>query len=298
MYELIQLTEHDYYIDCPAKIGLIRVSDDEVVLIDSGSDKDAGKKVYRILDSNKWKLRAIFNTHSHADHIGGNHFLQEKTGCNIYAKGMECAYANTPLLEPIGLYGGLPFKELKHKFLMAQESHVLPLTSESLPAGINMFDLPGHCFEMVGFKTSDGTAYIADSVSSAETLEKYGIGYLWNPDVALKTLSSLQALRAERFVPSHAPVMENIQGIIELNIKAISEVKRKILEICSAPITFEMLLKQIFEVYHLQMTAQQYALIGSTLRSYLSSMYEEKSLVFCFDDNQMLWQANSHSSKD
>ena len=158
MYELIQLTEHDYYIDCPAKIGLIRVSDDEVVLIDSGSDKDAGKKVYRILDSNKWKLRAIFNTHSHADHIGGNHFLQEKTGCNIYAKGMECAYANTPLLEPIGLYGGLPFKELKHKFLMAQESQVLPLTSESLPAGINMFDLPGHCFEMVGFKTSDGTA--------------------------------------------------------------------------------------------------------------------------------------------
>ena len=298
MYELIQLTEHDYYIDCPAKIGLIRVSDDEVVLIDSGSDKDAGKKVYRILDSNKWKLRAIFNTHSHADHIGGNHFLQEKTGCNIYAKGMECAYANTPLLEPIGLYGGLPFKELKHKFLMAQESQVLPLTSESLPAGINMFDLPGHCFEMVGFKTSDGTAYIADSVSSAETLEKYGIGYLWNPDVALKTLSSLQALRAERFVPSYAPVMENIQGIIELNIKAISEVKRKILEICSAPITFEMLLKQIFEVYHLQMTAQQYALIGSTLRSYLSSMYEEKSLVFCFDDNQMLWQANSHSSKD
>lgn len=298
MYELIQLTEHDYYIDCPAKIGLIRVSDDEVVLIDSGSDKDAGKKVYRILDSNKWKLRAIFNTHSHADHIGGNHFLQEKTGCNIYAKGMECAYANIPLLEPIGLYGGLPFKELKHKFLMAQESQVLPLTSESLPAGINMFDLPGHCFEMVGFKTSDGTAYIADSVSSAETLEKYGIGYLWNPDVALKTLSSLQALRAERFVPSHAPVMENIHGIIERNIKAISEVKRKILEICSVPITFEMLLKQIFEVYHLQMTAQQYALIGSTLRSYLSSMYEEKSLVFCFDDNQMLWQANSHSSKD
>lgn len=78
MYELIQLTEHDYYIDCPAKIGLIRVSDDEVVLIDSGSDKDAGKKVYRILDSNKWKLRAIFNTHSHADHSAGNQLFARK----------------------------------------------------------------------------------------------------------------------------------------------------------------------------------------------------------------------------
>lgn len=76
MYELIQLTEHDYYIDCPAKIGLVKAADDEVFLIDSGNDKDAGKKIYRILESNKWKLKAIFNTHSHADHIGGNRFLQ------------------------------------------------------------------------------------------------------------------------------------------------------------------------------------------------------------------------------
>ena len=44
MYELIQLTEHDYYIDCPAKIGLVKTGDDEAVLIDSGSDKDAGKR--------------------------------------------------------------------------------------------------------------------------------------------------------------------------------------------------------------------------------------------------------------
>ena len=116
MYELIQLSAHDYYIDCPAKIGLIRSGERDVVLIDSGSDKDAGKKVYRILESKGWSLKAIFNTHSHADHIGGNHFLQGKTGCKIYAKGMECAYSNLPALEPAGLYGGLPFRDLKHKF--------------------------------------------------------------------------------------------------------------------------------------------------------------------------------------
>ena len=78
MYELIQLTEHDYYIDCPAKIGLVRIDEDNVVLIDSGNDKDAGKKVFRILEANGWNLKAIFNTHSHADHIGGNRFLQDK----------------------------------------------------------------------------------------------------------------------------------------------------------------------------------------------------------------------------
>ena len=80
MYELVKLNENDYYIDCPSKIGIVKVSDNEVILIDSGNDKDTAKKIYRILNENNWILKAIFNTHSHADHIGGNKFLQEK--CN------------------------------------------------------------------------------------------------------------------------------------------------------------------------------------------------------------------------
>lgn len=290
MYELIQLTDHDFYIDCPAKIGLIKISGDEVVLIDSGNDKDAAKKVYRILESNGWKLKAIFNSHSHADHIGGNHFLQEKTGCKIYAKGMECTYSNTPILEPVGLYGGLPFKDLKNKFLMAQESNVLPLTNEVLPESISVLDLPGHSFDMVGFLTMDGTAYIADSVSSSETLEKYGIGYMWNPALAKQTLEYIRTLDAKHFVPAHAPVVTDIEELARLNNNAIISVKQKISKLCSTPITFETLLKNIFDDYNLQLSAQQYLLIGSTIRSYLSNMYEENSLSFCFKDNQMLWQ--------
>ena len=87
MYELIQVSEHNYYIQCPAKIGLVKLNDTEVCLIDSGSDKDAGRKVRQILDANGWKLRAIYNTHSNADHIGGNKYLQGQTGCRIYAPG-------------------------------------------------------------------------------------------------------------------------------------------------------------------------------------------------------------------
>ena len=77
MYELIKLTDYCYYVESPAKIGIIKTGESEVCLRDSGNDKDAGKKVLKILEANGWSLRAIYNTHSNADHIGGNRFLQE-----------------------------------------------------------------------------------------------------------------------------------------------------------------------------------------------------------------------------
>ncbi len=42
LYELIQVSRRDYYIQSPANIGLIRLNDTDVGRIDSGNDMDAG----------------------------------------------------------------------------------------------------------------------------------------------------------------------------------------------------------------------------------------------------------------
>ena len=155
MYELIQISEQSYYIQSPAKIGLVKLNEEEVCLIDSGNDKDAGRKLRKILDANGWTLKAIYNTHSNADHIGGNKYLQAQTGCRVYAPGIECDFTRHPILEPAFLYGGYPCKDLRHKFLLAQESGAEELTETVLPEGVEIIKLPGHFFDMVGFRTPD-----------------------------------------------------------------------------------------------------------------------------------------------
>ena len=55
MYELVQASDNCYYIQCPAKIGIVKLNNTEVCLIDSGNDKEAGKKVRKILDANGLK---------------------------------------------------------------------------------------------------------------------------------------------------------------------------------------------------------------------------------------------------
>lgn len=292
MYELIQLAQNSFYMDCPAKVGFYKIGENEVVLIDSGSDKDAGKKVKRILDANGWMLRAIYNTHSHADHIGGNQYLQGQTGCKIYALGVERCFTEYPILEPTSLLGGHSLPELRNKFLMAKESVVEKLAEECLPKGLELLRLPGHSYDMVGFKTADGVIFLADSLSGADTIQKYQISYLYDVQAYLDTLERLKTLQAALFVPSHAEVTDNIIPLSQLNIDKTKETAAHITRLLSAPKTFEELLSEVFTCFGLSMTTQQYALIGSTVRSYLSYLYENGVIRFFFEDNRMLWQAN------
>lgn len=289
MYELIQVAENTYYIDCPAKIGLVRLNERDVCLIDSGSDKEAGRKVRQILDANGWKLKTIYNTHSNADHIGGNAYLQKQTGCAVYAPGIECDFTNHPVLEPSFLYGGFPFKELRHKFLMAKESRAMELNETVMPEGFEIIPLPGHFFDMAGFRTSDDVVFLADCLSSRETIEKYQIGFIYDVAAYLDTLEKIKGLNAKLFVPAHAPAAKDIKELAQYNIDQVHKVACMILELCETPLCFEDLLSKVFDHFGLQMNFEQYVLVGSTVRSYLSWLKDQNKIDAFFDANKLYW---------
>lgn len=289
MYELIQAFGSSYYIQSPAKIGLVKLSEKEVCLIDSGNDKDAGRRVRKLLDEQGWQLKAICNTHANADHNGGNRYLQQQTGCRILAPGIDCAITRHPILEPAFLYGGYPVKELRRKFLLAQESEAEYLTKENVPGGMEIIPLPGHFFDMVGYRTGDDVVYLADCLSSRETLEKYQIGFLYDVAAYLDTLERVKTMEARLFVPAHAAATEDIKALAQENIDKVNEIAGRILALCAEPVMFESVLQRLFQVYGLTMDFEQYALVGSTVRSYLSWLKETGRLEAIFDDGRLLW---------
>ncbi|HWQ97618.1 MAG TPA: MBL fold metallo-hydrolase [Clostridia bacterium] len=290
MYELHQVTERCYYIQSPAKVGLIKLDGSDVCLIDSGNDKDAGRKIRQILDTNGWRLRAIYNTHSNADHIGGNKYLQTQTGCDIFAQGIERDFTLHPVLEPSFLYGGFPPQSLRHKFLMAQESEADELTPEALPEGLSILPLPGHFFDMVGYRSADGAVYLADCLSSKETLEKYQITFLYDVEAYLGTLEMVKTLDAKVFIPAHAAATEDIAPLAQLNIDKVHEIAETILSLCAAPATFETILQKLFLRLDLPMNIEQYVLVGSTVRSYLAWLNDSNRAEYFFENAQMLWK--------
>ena len=291
MYELIQAAEHTYYIQCPARMGLWVPDGQHAVLIDSGNDKDAGRKVQKILEAQGWTLTAILNTHANADHNGGNALLQQRLGAPAFAPGIEAAVTTHPILEPAFLYGGYPPKPLRNKFLLAQPSRCQPLTEENLPAGLAMLPLPGHFFDMCGFRTEDGVWFLADCLSGASIVEKYHVNFLYDVAAYLETLDRVSALEGRLFIPAHAEPAEDIRPLAELNRRKVLEIAELIRSLCREPRIFEDVLRDVFTHYQLTMDFNQYVLVGSTVRSYLAYLLDRGELAAEFADNRLLWRA-------
>lgn len=286
--ELVKVGEKTYYIKNPTNIGIYKIDEKNVYLIDSGNDKDAGKKILKIVEEQGWNVKGIITTHSNADHIGGNKVIQDRTNCTILAYNIEKSFSENPILEPSFLYGGYPFKNLRNKFLMAKESNVNEIKN-NLPEGLEYIVLKGHFFDMIGIKTSDNVYFLADALFSEETIKKYHLFFIYDVREFLNTLDYLDSLDGRLYIPSHCDVTNNISSLIEINRNKINEISNKIYDFCEEK-TFEEILKYIFDEYNLIMNENQYVLIGSTIKSYLSYLCDENKLVYEFKDNKMIWK--------
>ena len=91
--KLNKISDNTYYFDNPSIIGLYLFESGNVLLIDTGIDSDSIKKVIKIVKENNWKIKYVINTHSHADHCGGNYYLKNNYDMDIkvYASSTEKA---------------------------------------------------------------------------------------------------------------------------------------------------------------------------------------------------------------
>ena len=285
--ELIKVGDKTYYLKNNTNIGIYKIDEENVYIIDSGNDKDAGKKIIKIIENEGWHIKGIINTHSNADHIGGNKVIEERTNCSIYASDIEMSFIKNPILEPTMLYGGYPFKDLKNKFLYAKPSNVINI-KDNLPEGLEYFPLKGHFLDMIGLKTSDDIYFLGDALFSEETINKYHLFFIYDVKEYLNTLDYLSNLNGKLYIASHCEATSDISNLIKINKDKILEISNKIYNLCNDK-TFEEILKEIFAEYQLEMNLNQYVLVGSTIKSYLAYLCDENKISYKFEDNKMIW---------
>lgn len=294
MFNLKSVGEHTYYIDLPSLIGIYKPdSSNSVYLIDSGNDGRVANRILKIIKQQGWEIKAIFNTHCHADHVGGNAYLQEQTNCKIYVPDIDCGAVSNPILNPVMLYGAYPPKELHHRFYLAEKSLARPLSEAELPEGLECIPLCGHTMGMVGFKTCDDVLFVADSVSSPEVLNKYTVTYLVDVEGYLKTLSELEDMQGKLFIPTHCGPVEDIKPLTQINRSYVERIVGEIVDFCGEPRLCDEIIKHFFDNNDIGFNMMQYALVSSTVRSYLSYLKERGDIMLEYKDNLLFWKKSA-----
>ncbi len=286
MEELIKLGKKTYCLKQPVNIGFYLLNDQDVCVIDSGNSKDYGVMISKIIENKGWNLKYIINTHSHADHIGGNRYLQNKYNCRIFSSKTERYFIENPELEPTFLYGASAINELHNHFLEADKS-ICEDISEIKIDGLEIIDLKGHCYEMIGVVTSDDVLFLGDAYTSAEILKKYTIQYIYDVNNYLEKLNYLLTTNYKYYVPSHGEIEGNPKDTIYDNIKAVELIEKTVLEYAKDGILYSNLINKLFEHFHIKVNLVQYYLISATIKAYLSKLKNENKIIMDFVDNEL-----------
>ncbi|MBI5229388.1 MBL fold metallo-hydrolase [Candidatus Micrarchaeota archaeon] len=267
--ELKLLSDSVFYIPNASNIGVIK-KDEGCILIDTGLDAETGKKVLALLAQQGLSVNAIINTHSHADHCGGNRIIKEKTSCRVYAPTIESSIIENPILEPVGFFSwASPLQELKNKFLMADpckvDEAVSPGDLEINGLPLRIVPLPGHSINQMGIDV-DNVLFCADSFFSGETIEKHKIPFFTDIEYSIKTLDHLKQTTYGTYVPAHLVPLSDPLPFIEANLQAIDRINETVLESLGVKGTTEQLLERTCDSLEVSISSvQQYYLLKTTL---------------------------------
>ncbi len=290
---LEKICGNTFYMPGRANVGIFIGEKGRCTLIDAGLDDYVGKNVLRLAHQYDWQLEGIINTHGHADHCGGNSYLQNKTHVPVYATAPEAALMENPELEPYYLYSAAPIKELQIRFLKAKPSRVASIIDkgpfEISGAVFEILSLMGHSPGHAGIVTPDDVCFLGDAVCPKAVLEKYKIPYYDDIERALITLKRLKEMNHSYFVLAHGGVMDDIRDIVELNIRVLYETAEMIQDILTTPLTREGVVEALVNKLDIPLNVVQYYLVSASTAAYITYLCDEGVLEPIIDGSRLVW---------
>lgn len=304
---VINISDCIYYISGPTNIGIIeeQLSDTKsnLYMIDSGCNTEDGKRIFteitEYFSQKDITIKAIINTHSHADHCGANNYIQQKTNCEIWITENEQGSLINPFLQPIISWGGNPLPEINSSYYVAEKTvpNKIINTNEKLTLlngiKISFINLPGHYFEMIGILCENDNKKIlfaSDGIFGRKNIGKYWIPFLYDVKEFKNSLDTISSLNADFCIPGHGEPTSQIEETVELNKIAIISNEQCILEALKyKEQTQEDILKYVADKNEINLHIAQYMLIGCTIKAYLTFLYNEGKISYHIKENKMYW---------
>ena len=266
----------------------------EAVLVDTGQDKDGGRKLRKACEALGVTPVAIIDTHAHADHFGGYDYLLRQFDVPVYAPPLESSLMQSPLLEPIYLFNGAkPLTEMMSKWLLAKPSRVdTILTPGTLEiAGINfeVIDTSGHAHVHYSLLV-DGVLLAADAIFGTSLLSKYPLPFGQDIGKQRASAAKLTDYDTSVILPGHGDPTEDIKGLVKANLEAFDHAADAVYNACQGGSSADVL-GLTCNALGINMTdIPRYTLNLCTVTAYLSYLRDEGRVSPVLADNHLLWE--------
>ncbi len=276
----------------PVNIGIVSISREEFIAIDTGIDNSALNKV--IKQTGK-KPRIVLITHHHSDHMGGARKYCGKL--SVFCPQGELGLIRNPIMEPSMFFGGVPPNALRNKYLMAKPcSEAIPFNSHLLnDFGITLIPTPGHSTDLHSVMVED-VIFASDSFLPAEIIERHSLLFLTNPKQALASMERILGHNPSVIIPGHGTPIEDkkvMKETIAITEEHIQHVKTTLVEVIGERNTLESTVKESLKRILGETTLDEfplwrYFLNRHVIFNYISELEREKLITLELDD-QIIW---------
>lgn len=277
MFEVKHIRGNTYYFEAFTNVGIYRLGNNKVVLIDGTDHKRMAKAINNYLKSENLTVDTIISTHCHVDHICGNKYFYDLYGCKILSTEKEKPFIAQPDLEGSFYYAGIDTDKSRNPFFTVEPTVIETLTEDNLPEGLEIIKLPGHAFDMIGIKTSDNVVFVADSILSEKTWTEFKVPFFHDVNRSIETLEMLKEIKADVFVPSHNEPLTDIKELADLNITKLRELKETVCGLCNKA-GFDDMFTAFLKSLTLEIRTEKYVSYSVMMKNILQALVEEERI--------------------
>ena len=290
MDNIINVKGNTYCIDTGMSyIPFYKINSNEIVMLDTGLQKNERELIDAFIDSNNFKVVGIINSHAHMDHIGNNSYLKDKFNCVIAMPNYESIICSSAANLKV-YYASYALKDIKKKF-----GHMICQTDiriyendteiEICNTKFKIIHTPGHSPAHICIVTPDNVAYLGDALVSYELMNGAKMPYAYILSEDMKSKAKLYDLNYDKYIVSHKGIYDNIKKLIDDNIDFYENRSNVIRGFINEPMTMEEILKVACHEFEINIyDIKKYNMMSMMLKSYIDYLYEIGKLKAIIED--------------